>query len=242
VTGTVSYLSEFARSGRGKKPGLMRRIDESAAGVWPLPSPGRSIEDQVHFVDPCDSGGWMWAPTSGNCFRRDALQLVMNNDNLAALRSCTDSYLLRGVNLVTGSVVIDRPLGVYRLHGMNVFSKHPHLNGVLSYERSSPSDNNQLGQKMIMDHMIANAHLLLRKLNSPWQYIDALKALDSSWPRIPSSVPGCRSYLAGKVFTEALALASALGNFYYMVLLKRLKVSPNIIVKTWLKNWKVKLS
>src|SRR6202047_902721 len=135
VLGTVAYLSEFVRSGRGKSPGLLRRIDESAPGVWPLPSLGASIETQVHLVEPGYAGGWMWAPTSGNCFRRDALQLFLNNENLAALRLATDTYLLRGINVVTGSVVIDRPLAVYRLHGMNAFSKHPHLNGVLSYDR-----------------------------------------------------------------------------------------------------------
>ena len=86
-----------------------------------MPSPGASIETQVHLVEACDAGDWMWAPTTGNCFRRDALQLFLNNEDLATLRSCTDAYLLRGVNVVTGSVVIDRPLGVYRLHGMNAF-------------------------------------------------------------------------------------------------------------------------
>jgi glycosyltransferase involved in cell wall biosynthesis len=242
VLGTVAYLSAYVRSGRGKSPGLLRRIDKSAPEVWPLPSLNASIETEVHFVEPSYAGDWMWAPTSGNCFRRDALQLFLNNEHLAALLTGTDAYLVRGVSLVTGSVVIDRPLGVYRLHGMNEFSKHPHLNGVLNYERNSPSDPNQLGRKMIIDHLIANARLFLRKIPSPWRYMNALKAVDDPWPRLPSTVAGCRSYLAGKLVAEARALTPALGFFYFIVLLVRLKVAPHVIVRACLERTKEKRS
>ncbi|MGH6794471.1 MAG: glycosyltransferase family 2 protein [Methylocella sp.] len=242
VLGTIAYLSEFVRSGRGNRPGLLRRIDESAPSMWPLRSPDAALEDQVHLVERSDAGDWMWAPTSGNCFRRDALQLLLKNEELAALRSCTDAYLLRGVNIVTGSVVIDRPLGVYRLHGMNAFSKHPHLNDVLSYDRNTPSDHNQLGRKMIMNHLIANAPLFLQKMPSPGHYINALKAMDDAWPRLPSIVPGCRSYLAGKVVTEAATLAPALGLSNFIGLLNRLKVAPHVILKACLKHATAKRS
>jgi glycosyltransferase involved in cell wall biosynthesis len=236
VLGTVAYLSEYVRSGRGKSPSLLRRIDKSAPGVWPLSSPDASIETEVHFVEPRHTGAWMWAPTSGNCFRRDALRLFLNNEHLAALLTGTDAYLVRGVSLVTGSVVIDRPLGVYRLHGMNEFSKHPHLNGVVNYERNSPSDPNPLGRKLIIDHLIANARLFLRKMPSPWRYMNALKAVDDPWPRLPSTVAGCRSYLAGKLVTEAGAVAPALGFFNFIVLLVWLKVAPHVILKACLKR------
>jgi hypothetical protein len=238
VLGTVAYLSEYVRSGRGKSPGLLRRIDKSAPEVWPLPSPDASIETEVHFVKPGYAGDWMWAPTSGNCFRRDALQLFLNNEDLAALRTGTDAYLIRGVSLVTGSVVIDRPLAVYRLHGMNVFSKHPHLSGVLNYDRNCPSDPNQLGHKLITDHLIANAQLFLRKMPDSWHYMDALQVLNDSWPRLPSTVPGCRSYLAGRLVTEAATLAPAVGFSKFIVCLKRLKVARYVILKTCLKRKK----
>ena len=234
VVGTVAHLSEYVRSGRGKSPGLLRRIDESAPGVWPLPSPGAFIENQVHLVEPGYAGSWMWAPTSGNCFRRDALQLFLNNEDLAALRSCTVSYLLRGINVVTGSVVIDRPLAVYRLHGMNVFAKHPHLNGVLSYDRDSPSDNNEMGHKLIVDHLIANAQLFLRKMPSPWHYMNALKALDDVWPPLPSTIAGCHSYLAGQVVTRSRMLARELGIGPFRALLMQLKVTRTVVVWAFL--------
>jgi len=143
---------------------------------------------------------------------------------------------------VTGSVVIDRPLAVYRLHGTNEFSKHPHLNGVLSYDRSSPSDPNQLGRKLIIDHLIANAQLFLRKMPSPGHYMNALKAVDDPWPRLPSTVAGCRSYLAGKIVADAATLAPALGFFEFMAFLKRLKVAPQVILKARLNCKKAKRS
>jgi Glycosyl transferase family 2 len=243
VLGTIAYLSKYVRSGRGISPGLLRRIDKSAPDVWPLPSPDASIETAVHFVEPGYTGDWMWAPTSGNCFRRDALQLFLTNKDLAALRTGTDAYLIRGVNVVTGNVVIDRPLAVYRLHGMNEFSRHPHLNGVLNYERNSPSDPNQLGRKMIIDHLIANAQLFLPKMPTSWRYMNALKAVDDPWPRLPSTVAGCRSYLAGKLVEEAATLVPRLGLFIFIAFsLTRLKVAPHVILRAWLNYKRAKRS
>ncbi|HUB65742.1 MAG TPA: glycosyltransferase family A protein [Methylocella sp.] len=228
VLGTIYRLSEYVRSGRGRKPGLLRRIDESAPEIWPLRSPEAGLEDQVHLILPrdCDFRSWFWAPTSCNCFRRDALQLFFNNERLGELRSCTDAYLIRGVSLLMGSVVIDRALAIYRLHGMNVFTKHPNLYGVLSYERGGISDNDIVGRRMVIDHLIANAELFLRKLEDPRDYMHALKVLDDAWPRLPSTVRGCRTYVAGKLVSEAARLAPELGAYNYFLLLKRLKVAP----------------
>jgi hypothetical protein len=99
-----------------------------------------------------------------------------------------------------------------------------------------------LGRKMIIDHLIANARLFLRKIPSPWRYMNALKAVDDPWPRLPSTVAGCRSYLAGKLVAEARALTPALGFFYFIVLLARLKVAPHVIVRACLERTKEKRS
>jgi glycosyltransferase involved in cell wall biosynthesis len=237
VVGTVSYMSAFVRSGRGLRPNLLRRIDECASDVWPLPCPGAFVENQIHFVENWDYGDWMWAPTSGNCFRREALQLILGNEKLASLRSCTDAYLLRAVNVVTCSVVIDRPLGVYRLHGTNEFSKHPHLNNVVSYDRGGPTDHNQTGRTLLIDYLTENANLFMDKMSSPTVYIGALRALDLSWPHLPSPVRGCRSYVVGKVVTESSVVISALGYYQFFVLLLRLKTAPHVLIWAFLRSW-----
>jgi glycosyltransferase involved in cell wall biosynthesis len=238
VLGTIYRLSEYVRSGRGRKPDLLRRIDESAPEVWPLRSPEAGLENQVHLVMPsdCDFKSWFWAPTSCNCFRRDALQLFFNNERLGELLSCTDAYLLRGVGLLMGSVVIDRALAIYRLHGMNVFSKHPQLYGMLSYERGGTSDNDMLGRKLVIDHLFTNAGLFLRKLESPRQFMQAVRALDAAWPRIPSAVRGCRTYAAGKAVTQSASLKRELGLFNFILLLKWLKVAPHVILLACLRR------
>lgn len=238
VLGTIYRLSEYVRSGRGRKPSLLRRIDESAPEVWPLHSPEAGLENQVHLILPsdCDFQSWFWAPTSCNCFRRDALQLFFNTERLGELRSCTDAYLIRGASLLMGSVVIDRALAIYRLHGMNVFSKHPNLFGMLNYERGGVSDNDLVGRKLVIDHLIAKAELFLHKLESPQQYMRALLALDAAWPRIPSTVGGCRTYVAGKLVTDSAALTRELGLFNFVLLLARLKVAPHVILLACLRR------
>jgi glycosyltransferase involved in cell wall biosynthesis len=238
VLGSIYRLSEYVRSGRGRKPDLLRRIDESAPEVWPLRSPETGLENQVHLVMPsdCDFKSWFWAPTSCNCFRRDALQLFFNNERLGELLSCTDAYLLRGVGLLMGSVVIDRALAIYRLHGMNVFSKHPQLYGMLSYERGGISDNDMLGRKLVIDHLFTNAGLFLRKLESPRQFMQAVRALDAAWPRIPSAVRGCRTYVAGKAVTQSASLKRELGLFNFILLLNWLKVAPHVILLACLRR------
>jgi glycosyltransferase involved in cell wall biosynthesis len=236
VLGTIYGLSEYVRSGRGLRAGLLRRIDESAPEVWPLRRPDSALEGQIHLVEPCDVGTWCWAPTSGNCFRRDALQFFLQNERLGDLRSCTDAYLIRGISVLMGSVLIDRSLAVYRLHGMNVFSKHPHLYCLLNYERGGPTDNDILGRKMVIDHLIANAPLFLRKLHSSQHYMRALLALDTAWPRIPSTVKGCRSYVAGRLVSESAIVARELGLFNFIWILTRLKVAPHAILMACLRR------
>jgi hypothetical protein len=135
---------------------------------------------------------------SANCFRRDALRLFLLDEGLAKLRGSLGGFLLRALSLVVGSVLIDRPLSIYRLHGSN------------SYKRSGPSDRNALVCKMVSDCMISKAKLFLSKMYSAEQYIDTLAALENAWPPFPSTVAGCHTYLAGKVVSESRALAREL--------------------------------
>jgi glycosyltransferase involved in cell wall biosynthesis len=211
VLSTFQPFSDYIRSDKGKVAGLVRPIDASAPELWPLPALYADIDDRVHWVPPSFQDQWVWSPTSGNCFRRDAVSLVLDNDDLASLRSCTDAYLIRGVAVLTGSVLIDRPLSVYRLHGVNVFSQSPHLNGLMSYDRGGLKDNDQKARRLIIDFLISNADRFAGRVHSPFHYLGALKALSDSWPRLPSRVGGCRCYLGGEVIAHYPQLAAAVG-------------------------------
>jgi glycosyltransferase involved in cell wall biosynthesis len=159
VVGTRQTLSDYIRSGKGKKPDLLRAIDKSLGEFYPL-QPLHSLEDKVHLVEPA-SAYWVWSPMSGNCFRRDALRLVFDNQGLASLKRSADAYLNLGVNALTGSVLIDQPLAVYRHHGANGLAQHPQLNGLFSFRRSRGPDNSQRARLLLIDHFMACADDLI---------------------------------------------------------------------------------
>jgi hypothetical protein len=115
---------------------------------------------------------WVWSPTSGNCFRRDALCLFADNPALQNLKTGTDLYFCIGINAISGSVLIDAPVAVYRLHGGNIFSRRPQLNHVLCYEPGGAGDSIAKAKAVLIDHLIERADLFVGRgwiwLNFLW--------------------------------------------------------------------------
>lgn len=241
VLGTVTGISDYIRSGKGRTECLLRRIDQASGNIWPLPSPDDDFEADVHFVPPENVTSWAWAPTSGNCFRRDALQLFLGNKRLQDLRSCTDAYLLRGIGSLMGSVLIDRAIAVYRLHGQNVFSKSPQLNGILIYERGTPSDNDLFARRLLIDYFIDNAALFMRKLPAQQTFLHVLKRLDAIDPKLPPAIPGCHSYLASKLVLSFNPIAQAIGTRSLIMTLLSMRVPPSVIIRAYCKHWPARL-
>jgi glycosyltransferase involved in cell wall biosynthesis len=235
VLSTIHPFSDYIRSEKGKRTDLIRRVDENAPELWPLASPDADIGNGIHLVQPSYQDRWVWAPTSGNCFRRDALVMFFDNDALASLRSCTDAYLIRCVAVLTGSVLIDRPLSIYRLHGVNVFSQSPHLNGLLNYERRGLNNNDQKARQLVIDFLIAHAERFASRVHSPFQFLGALKALNDSWPRLPSRIAGCRSYVGGEVIAHYRQMAAAVGLGPLTVWTMLLGVAPWTLAGAWIK-------
>ena len=108
------------------------------------------IEAKVRLVDPSQSR-WVWAPTSGNCFRRDALDLFFDGEGLGRLKSQTDLLLVLAVNAVSGSILVDEPVFAYRLHGANVFTSRPQLRGVLSFDTRLSSVPADTAKRLILE-------------------------------------------------------------------------------------------
>jgi glycosyltransferase involved in cell wall biosynthesis len=229
VLGTyLSTTSEIMRSEKGKQPGLFRRIDENAPEVWPLHSPDAAIESQIRFVDPLDAN-WVWAPTSANCFRRDALDLFLDKPSPGDIRVGLDCYLLTGISVLTGSVLIDRALAVYRTHGRNIFTRHPSLNGLAHYDRGTVSDRTKRCREVLIDHLIGNAQLFVSKVNYPEYYLHALEALNNAWPNHhPTASARRKSYLAKKVIAEFDTLADVIGIEKQCAWLRRLGFSRRV--------------
>jgi glycosyltransferase involved in cell wall biosynthesis len=225
VTGTLQYFSDYIRSGEGRLSELTRRVDLCAREFWGRPVLDDDICSAVRWVAPtCNR--WVWAPMSGNCFRRDAVAFYIDNDRLARLRTATDAYLIRGIAALTGSILIDRPLSVYRVHGDNVFTQMPHLNGMLNYNPERSGEADYKPRCFAMDHLVANAVVLKRHFSSHFTFLRALKALDSAWPRIPSPIRGCRSYAGAQITRHFGPLAKAIGYGPLVWYSLRLGISP----------------
>jgi glycosyltransferase involved in cell wall biosynthesis len=225
ATGTLQYFSAYVKSGTGKAPEMLRRVDVHAPDLWPNPLSNGDISDHIYWIAPTNRT-WVWAPTSGNCFRREAVALVINNEELKELRSCTDEYLIRGIAALTGSVLIDRPLSIYRLHGENAFTQMAHLNGTLSYDASKAANTNQKARRMVINHFVGESAMFGRRVSSPFVLLAALRTLDSAWPRMPSNVMGCRTYTGAQVMRHFPAMTAALGYGPLFIYSFRLGISP----------------
>ncbi|WGJ15054.1 glycosyltransferase family 2 protein [Methylocapsa sp. D3K7] len=155
VLGTEHAFNRILLTGRGIRPRAVRAYQHESGGAWPGEDFNRHVLDTIRFVGLTNQ--WVWAPTSGNCFRRDALCLFADNPALQNLKTGTDLYFCLGINAVSGSVLIDAPVAVYRLHGGNIYSQRPQLNHVLCYEPGGAGDSNANARAVLADQLIGRA-------------------------------------------------------------------------------------
>jgi glycosyltransferase involved in cell wall biosynthesis len=225
ATGTLQYFSEYVKSGRGKLPALMRPIDVHAPDLWTSSLAQKGVCECTYWIPPTHSS-WVWAPTSGNCFRREAVAMFIDNVELKDLRSCTDAYLIRGIAALTGSVLIDRPLSIYRLHGENAFTQTAHLNGTLNYDPVKSAETDQRTRHLVINHFITECVAFRLRISNPFVLLAALKTVDSAWPRMPSQLIGCRSYTGTQVMRHFPAMATAIGRVPLIVYSLKLGIAP----------------
>jgi glycosyltransferase involved in cell wall biosynthesis len=154
VVATGEEANRFVRGRRGHKPGMLRPF-EALAG-WPSLPVKQRLTDKVHYSSPL-STRWIWSPTSGLCYRRDALLQFSANPRLRNLRTCTDMYFAISCGALCGGAVIDEPLFAYRLHGGNNLTSRAQLDRTLSYSMGSRGDSNELAQLFIIDHLVDRA-------------------------------------------------------------------------------------
>jgi len=203
VLGTGQCLSDYVRSGKGHKRGVFRSLAKSLGGLSPMQI-NEVLESKLHLVEPARAY-WVWSPMSGNCYRRDALNLVLDNPTLEKLKRSTDAYLNLGINALTGSVLIDKPLAVYRLHGANGLTCHAQLNNFFSFKRGRGIDNPQLSRMLLIDHFLDRAEDLLCR-STPSAVFDALRELGYH-----ASYHGLPFYLSRQLWKHGKALRREVG-------------------------------
>lgn len=118
---------------------------------------------------------WVWSPTSGTMYRRDALAMFIDAPQFPALRSATDAFFNFAINAFVGSVVIERPLGAYRIHGGNTFTRHPSLNNIRGY--NGKSDMAPQAARAVLDYVLQNSEIFDQRMMAPEQLFRAIKSL-----------------------------------------------------------------
>jgi glycosyltransferase involved in cell wall biosynthesis len=166
VLGTEHNFNQLLKTGRGIKPRAVRPYRHPSGDTWPPESFDCRVLETIRFVGLTNQ--WVWSPTSGNCFRRDALNLFADNPALHNMKTGTDLYFCLGINAVSGSVLIDAPVAVYRLHGGNIFSLRPQLNRVLCYEPGGAGDSNAKAKAALVDHVVAHARRFVGQHDFVW--------------------------------------------------------------------------
>lgn len=216
VLGSEAAFNRTICAGDGVKEDSVRPYRHAAGDPyvpsWPPEKFDCTILERIRFVAPTTTE-WVWSPTSGNCYRRDALDLFADNPALRRLRTGTDLYFCVGVNAISGSVLIDDALGVYRMHGGNIFSKRPQLEHVLAYQPGCSGDSNAQARALLVDHLIERAPFFLERGWSDFDYALLLRRLDCPDPDAAPTAPrwSAQSRLASQVVKRFAFIAPLLG-------------------------------
>lgn len=205
VVSTYEPMASFIRSQPPSSDlaGLLRPTAAALGSLWSRFD--ETLKDRVHLV-PRSQESWVWSPTSGICFRRDALALFCDKPDLARLRSQTDLFLAVGINAICGSILIDEPLFAYRLHGANVFSNRAQLNGLLNFDVAKTVANANLARRLLIEHFIVQARRFIQEPRQAQDLLRAVRRLDLADSAPHDDIPARGSYAARLLadhFTEA---------------------------------------
>ena len=209
VVATGEESSRFIRSWRRRGTRLVRPYGSHAG--WPSPRVRDVAPGKIHYVPPLTTR-WVWSPTSGLCYRRDALRLFADNPRLQTLRTGTDLYFAYGCGGLSGSVVIDEPLFAYRIHGGNIFTAHAQLDRTLNYTPGGSGDSNRKAQLFLIDHLVERVERFTPNLPLRLNFLALLWKVDCRDP--DPALPGWarRSRAAQALARHYDGAAAALGS------------------------------
>jgi glycosyltransferase involved in cell wall biosynthesis len=184
VTGTGPLFSSFVVSQRGQVRDFCRMSNLDAFDFSETACEDLTA-DALHYVPPAMANEWVWSPSSGLCFRREAVALML--DPPPKVRAGADNYLVRGICALTGGITIDAPLAVYRLHGQNLFSKHPALANLYAFDEEQRGDLDRDVMEALIACFRANIGHLAQRLESPDLFIAAIDHFASIAPGLGRS-------------------------------------------------------
>jgi glycosyltransferase involved in cell wall biosynthesis len=181
VLGTEEGFNRTMQTRKGIRRGRVRPFRPLVADAWPDAELDETLLERLRFITP--GPDWVWSPTSANCFRRDALDLFSDKPELPSLITGTDLYLCLCVNAVSGSVLVDEALAVYRIHGRNQFSNRAQLAHVASYDPARTSGMDQQARSYVVEHLIERAERFVGRGFDRVDYLRLLRRLDRPNPQ-----------------------------------------------------------
>ena len=202
-------FNRYVRGGKGVKPSLVRPYRDPT-GAWPSAALAARLEGRIHHVPPLHTS-WVWSPTSGSCYRRDALLLFADNPGLAGLRTGTDMYFGHAIGALSGSALIDEPVFAYRIHGGNIYTRRAQLDRTLCFKPGGGGDSNAHARLLIVDHLVARAARFAPNIWLKLNFVALLIRLDHG--EADAALPRWqrRSRLATALIRQGDELAGTLG-------------------------------
>ncbi|CAN2536139.1 Undecaprenyl-phosphate+4-deoxy-4-formamido-L-arabinose+transferase [Methylocapsa aurea] len=208
--------------------GLLHRLDKSCTHIWPpnVGAPPDDLARRVFYMPPSDAARKIFAPTSGNCFRRDALALFLDESSPMDLRLNADVYLREAVFLITGAIGVDMPLFVYRIHGSNGFSKCADLVNRIAIDPAKDLMTRKIANRAIADRLAGNAQYFLKNFG----YLTLFEALHALLVDVhlaaPSDLGALTGYLHAQLRDNESTIVSFTSRADFERLLFRLEVAP----------------
>jgi glycosyltransferase involved in cell wall biosynthesis len=161
VVATGEAMNRYIRGARKQSTNIWRPYRGEPG--WPPSHIGDNLNLKARYVPPlCTT--WIWTPTSGLCYRRDALLLFADNEHLPELWTATDMYFAHGIGGWCGSILIDEPVFIYRLHGSNLFSQTAQLQNKLNYQPGGSGDYNDAALGLIVDQFVSHCERFSQNL------------------------------------------------------------------------------
>jgi glycosyltransferase involved in cell wall biosynthesis len=177
VVCTGQAMNDYLIAHSPKDAHLFRPVASSPLGPWALDQPDPTLFESAAYVPP-GQVKWCWSPGTANMYRRDALALFVHSDELASLRICADVFLCVAVGSLCGSVLIDRPLSLYRLHGGNSGSFQAQLKNVRAIRPEGDLWPSVVAS--LMDYYTRNAIEIVPRLWSGESLITLLESFESA--------------------------------------------------------------
>ena len=184
------------------RPDLFRPLAARPAGPWPFDDPEPAILSGARLID-AGQAQWQWSPMTANMFRRDILTLLIGPE-LDDLRLSTDVYLCTGASVLCGSVLLDKPLSYYRIHGGNSGTFQAQLSNMRSVR--AEAELSSRAKELLIERLTGAAPVVCARLWRPDHLLNVLQALEAEL-----AYSGASSHLAECLERHAGAMAAAIG-------------------------------